>query len=178
MAEKLLTRAELAQRLGVHRQTIVNWEKAGLVPEVRGRRGVSSKYKLSKVNRWRDEQDRAVRQELGDSSPAAERAKRDRAQRKLLEQTFEVRARRLLPADEVRKVWGAHIAAVRSKILALPAMAAARVHRAGKLGGQRGTSMELKSVAAELLRELAAMADDPPPTVAAPKRKRRGRQAA
>ena len=176
MAEKLLTRREAAARLGVHHQTIINWEKGGLVPDVRGRRGVASKFKLSTIQAWRDAHDLEARKELGETSPAAERAGRDRAQRKLLEQTYEVRARHLLPADEVRKVWTAHIAAVRAKILSLPATGSARVHRAGKLGGQRAVSLELKAIAYELLRELSGLADEPPPVEAKPAKstKRKG----
>lgn len=177
MAEKLLTRKEAAARLGVHPQTILNWEKAGLVPDIRGRRGVASKFKLSTIKAWRDAQDLDARRELGESSPAAERAKRDRAQRKLLEQTYEVRARHLLPADEVRKVWSSHIAAVRSKILALPATATARLHRADKIGGQRGLGLELKTITNELLRELAGLADEPPP-VEKPTRAKRSKKGA
>lgn len=86
---------------------------------------------------------------------AQERARKERAQAELAEQTFQVRARSLLPAEEVARLWGAEVTGVRSVILSSYTTHADRVHRAATLDGLAGVEQALKELAYEVLRELA-----------------------
>lgn len=151
---ELLTRRQLADRLGVHMMTVTKWEREGLPIAERGRRGRPSTYSESTVRAWRQAKETAAK------SPdmldvMLERARKERAQATLAEQTFQSRSRQLLPAAEVEHEWALHIQAVRTAILATYTTQADRVHRAGVLDGIGGIEAVLKEIAYELLRELA-----------------------
>lgn len=158
----LLTRRQLAEVLRngqgepVHMQTITKWEHEGLQPAVRGRRGRPSLYRESDVRAWVAARDAAASNLPGAKDLMAERARKERAQAVLAEQTFQARARVLLPAAEVERLWGAEIQAVRNAIIATYTTQADRLLRAATLEGVGGIEAELKAIAYELLRELAS----------------------
>jgi hypothetical protein len=91
----------------------------------------------------------------GDLDPSQERARRDRAQTLLVEQQLKTRARDLLSATEVEKLWAAEVAAVRAQALAVPTTYADRVYRAATLEGLAGVERALRDAVYSLLRELA-----------------------
>jgi len=161
MAIALVTRRELAAlpdlpgQVGpVHMQTITKWEREGLPVAKRGRKGKPSLYKEADVRTWLQARDEAAKgPETLDLVMA--RCRKEHWQAMLAEQTHQVRAGKLLPADEVAKVWGLEVAAVRARLLALPQTLASRVHRAGALDGEPGVERVLHDAVREVLRELA-----------------------
>lgn len=152
----LLTRVDLADALNVHPMTITKWERQGMPIQERGRRGKPSMYSESAVRSWRAERDEAARNG-GILDAVQERARKDRAQSLLAEQTLAIRARDLVPKDEVERAWSAEVAAVRTKLLAWPSTLSNRVFRAGTLDGLEGVERELQSAVEEALNELSAM---------------------
>jgi P27 family predicted phage terminase small subunit len=152
--DELVTRKELARRLGVHMQTVTKWEREGLPVATRGRRGRASTYSERSTREWLEARESAA-QKGGLVDVARERARKERAQAILAEQTFQTRARELLPAAEVEKAWLAEIQAVRTAILSTYTTQADRVHRAAILHGVVGVERELRDIAHELLRELS-----------------------
>lgn len=152
----LVTRRVLADRLGVHPMTVVKWEQDGAPVAQRGARGRASLYDPAAVVAWKAARDKAATERPeGHVDVAAERARKERAQAVLAEQTFAARARRLLPIDEVERVWAGEVAAVRSAILATYTTAADRLHRVAVTEGVAGVEAELRDLAYGLLRELA-----------------------
>lgn len=152
-SEGHLTRRELATALGVHMMTVTKWERDGLPIAERGRRGKASLYDEAACRAWLE-----AREVAADGAPvdlARERARKERAQALLAEQQYAARGRALLPAEEVEKVWGAHVAAVRAKLLALPLTLADRIHRAGTLHGVAGVEAALEQAVRDVLTELA-----------------------
>ncbi len=154
---RLLTRIELAKRLGVYPDTISKWERAGLPVAEPGRRGLASLYELAEVQKWRSDREKTAR-DNGTVDLTREKARRERAQALVAEQTLAIRARELIPREEVAEVWSAEIAAVRSKLLAWPSTLSDRLHRAAELGGLRGIEKEIKAAVDELLLELSTPA--------------------
>jgi len=67
----------------------------------------------------------------------------------------QVRREKVLPIDDVERIWSAEVAAVRGIILASYTTHADRVHRASTLEGLAGVERTLKDLAYEVLRELA-----------------------
>src|ERR1051325_7901283 len=133
----LLTRRDLAAAPDVHMQTATKWERDGMPIAERGRKGKPSLYRLDDVRAWR-----AARDEAGATGQlfdvAQERARKERAQAILAEQTFAIRQRDLVPRQEGERGWSAEVAAVRAKLLALPTTLADAVHRIGVLDGVAG----------------------------------------
>lgn len=158
----LLSRRDLAAKLGVHMISISKWEQQGLPIEVRGSRGRPSLYSLAKVLTWRSERDSRASQGPGNDLQAA-RAQRERWQAALAEQQHALREGELIRADEVARLWAAEAAAVRTIILASYTTHTDRVHRAGAIDGLRGTERALKELAHEVLRELANTDREPAP---------------
>lgn len=152
-ASDLVTRRDLASRMGVHMQTVTKWERDGMPIAERGRKGKPSTYREADVRAWRDAREAAAKTPVG-VDVAQERARKERAQALLAEQTHQARSRELLPAAEVEKVWAAEVHAVRTAVLATYTTQADRVHRAAVLEGVGGVEAELKAIAHELLREL------------------------
>ena len=85
-----------------------------------------------------------------------ERARKELAQAKLAEQLHAQRAGKLLDADDVEATWTSEITRVRAKILSTYMTSADRVHRAATMQGVEGVEQELKTMAYDLLRELAS----------------------
>lgn len=150
----LLTRRELADRLHVHMQTVTKWEREGMPIAERGRKGRASRYREEDVRAWLDAREAAAKQS-GHVDVTQERARKERAQAVLAEQLAATRARHLLPADEVARVWSAEVAAVRSIILASYTSQADKIHRIATLEGVGGVEAVLKELAHEVLRQLA-----------------------
>jgi phage terminase Nu1 subunit (DNA packaging protein) len=154
-ARNLQTRGELAEALGCSVRTISTWQGEGLPVAVRGKGGRASLFDPAACRRWVETREEA----RANSQPvdvARARARREEAQALLAEQLHATRAGRLLPADDVAGVWSRHVAAVRAAILATYTTAADRVHRAATIEGLAGVEREMKTIAFELLRELAA----------------------
>lgn len=157
-----LTRRELAERLGVHMQTLTKWEREGLPIAERGRKGKPSLYREVDVRAWLAAREEAA-QTGGVVDVARERARKDRAQAVLAEQTYQIRAKELLPRVDVEKTWAAEVSAVRTRLLSWSTTIADRVHRAGTLHGVAGVERELRDATEDVLRELAnpgRVADD------------------
>ncbi len=151
----LLTRRDLAAQLGVHMMTVTKWERDGLPVAARGRKGKPSTYREADVRAWIAARETAAKRD-GLVDVAQERARKERAQATLAEQTYQARQRELLPAGEVAQIWGAEVQAVRTAILATYTTQADRVHRVATLEGVAGVERELKAIAHELLRELSS----------------------
>lgn len=150
----LITRRVLAERLEKHPMSITKWEQQGMPIAARGRKGKPSLYRQSDVITWLSAREAAAKKS-GIVDVAQERARKERAQAELAEQTHQTRSRQLLPAAEVEKVWNAEIQAVRAAILATYTTKADTLHRVATLDGVAGVEAELKRIAHELLRELS-----------------------
>lgn len=149
-----MTRRDLAAVLGVHMQTVTKWEQDGMPVAERGRRGRASQYLEVEVRAWLAAREDAAKQS-GTVDVAQERARKERAQAQLAEQTHLMRSRKLLPEHEVAAAWSSEVSAVRAVILASYTTHADRVHRAATLEGLPGVERALKDLAYEVLRELA-----------------------
>jgi phage terminase Nu1 subunit (DNA packaging protein) len=139
----------------LHPQTISKLIEEGLPVAVRGRGGRASRFNVAAVQQFMKN-----RRSAGANGPAVnvahERARKERAQARLAEQVHALRERELLPAQEVEKVWSAHVAAVRAKLLAWPSTLTDRLARAFTLDGIAGLERELNEAVRDVLRELAA----------------------
>lgn len=150
----LMTRRELAARMNVVMSAVTKWEQAGLPVAERGRPGKPSLYRLEDVQAW------LVAREQGATANGTlnvnqERARRERAQASLAEQTFQMRQRDLLPRHDVERIWAAEVGAVRTRLMAWPTTIADRVLRAATLDGIQGVERELHDAVDNVLRELA-----------------------
>jgi phage terminase Nu1 subunit (DNA packaging protein) len=148
-----LTRLELAARLGVHPITIAKWQQEGLPIASRGRRGVASRYNEADVRAWLEAREERARQNAPDF--AACRARKELAQAIEAEQRVAMRAKQLIPIEEVDRIWSAQVAAVRSRLLSWPTALADRLHRVAATDGAAGVERVLQDAAYETLRELA-----------------------
>jgi len=120
----------------------------------RGRGGRPSRYDVAKCRAWRTaHQDHGVADAPG--GLFKERARRELAQALLVEQTYAVRAKTLLPAEEVERVWSAEQTAVRAMLLALPQAYADRLCRAATQDGVAGAEHAIRQMVDEVLTELA-----------------------
>lgn len=153
-APGLFTRRDLAVRMGVHIQTVTKWEQAGLPVAERGRAGKPSLYRDEDVRAWLAEREKASTV-IGSLNVLQERARRERAQAVLAEQTFEMRSGDLLPRREVEKVWEAEVSAVRAKLLEIPRSFSDRVYQAAVSQGIVGVERILEESVFDVLRELA-----------------------
>jgi phage terminase Nu1 subunit (DNA packaging protein) len=168
----LLTRRQLAKVLGCHPQTLMGWEREGLPVARHGRRGVSSLFLERDARTWLEDREKRLEAPQADKfNFMNDRARRERAQAQLAEQAHAIRARNLLPREEVERTWIAEISAVRAKLLSWPTTLADQLHRAGTLGGVAALERSLDEAVRQLLTELAE-----PEVVARPKRKRKTRK--
>jgi phage terminase Nu1 subunit (DNA packaging protein) len=151
---ELPTRRELAKLLDVHPQTVVKWEQSGMPIAAPGRKGKATRYRETDVRQWLAARESAAK-ESGVVDLARDRSRKERAQAILAEQAFSLRARNLLPRDEVEKAWGTEVAAVRTKLLSWPTTLAARVHRVATLEGEPGVERVLQEAVLDVLRELS-----------------------
>jgi hypothetical protein len=151
----LVTRRQLAEALTVHPQSITKWEAEGLPVAQHGGKGRPSFYDETAVRAWRRERDEAAATGNGPLNPAQEKARRERAQAQLAEQTFQIRMRDLLPRDEVERLWSGEIAAVRAKLMAVPINLADIIHRTAHVDGVAAVEKILEDAMLDALRELA-----------------------
>lgn len=189
--KQLATRQQLAAALDVHPMTIIKWEQHGMPVSSKGGPGRPTLYDQEAVEAWRAAREESARAETnGDLDPVQERAKKEKFQALIAEQTYLTRQRKLLPADEVARIWRAEVTAVRALILSSYTTHADRVHRAAVTKGLPGVEAELKKLAHEVLRDLADTARPmpdptspqsdsvaPPAEAPAPKRGRRKKAA-
>lgn len=150
----LITRRELARRHKVHVMTVTAWEREGMPIAERGGRGRSSMYDPAAVTAWRRARKAAAQGVAPDF--LSSRARKELAQALEAEQRVSMRAGKLIPTEEVAKIWGAEVTAVRSLILSSYTTHADRIHRAAILDGLPGVERALKDLAHEILRELAS----------------------
>lgn len=150
----LITRDQLAVRMDVHPRTIVKWESEGMPVAKHGGRGRATLYRFVDCRQWyRSREKRA--DDINNVDVTRERARKERAQAVLAEQTAAVRAKNLLPADQVVKAWSDEIAAVRTKLLAIPDAYRDRVCQAFQMEGPDGVERVMKEGIYDALRELA-----------------------
>ena len=149
-----LTRRELAARFTVHPMTVTKWEQEGLPVARRGRRGKPSLYDEAACRAWHDARETAAADE-GPVDLVRERARKERAQAMLAEQAYASRAKILLPADEVERLWTAELMAARAKLLSLPHAYADRLARAATRRGVAGAEDLIRQMVEEVLAELA-----------------------
>jgi phage terminase Nu1 subunit (DNA packaging protein) len=152
---RLLTRRQLASALGVHMQTITKWEQEGMPVAQRGSRGRASHYDELEARAWKQLRDEAAKQP-GAVNLVAERARRERAQAALAEQSYQIRMRDLLPREEVEKVWAAEVVAVRTTLLTWSTSLADALHRVALTEGPSGIERELQEAVRNVLRELSS----------------------
>ena len=127
---------------GLDREVCLEWIERNIIPYG----GQNAGKGAAKVNQLRRGQTAEV---LLD--PPQERARRDRAATRRLELENAAREGQLLPAAEVRSVWGRIIALVRAALLNMPSKLAARL--AGK------TAPEIQAILAlEISDVLSALA--------------------
>lgn len=150
----LVNRRKLASILNVHMQTIMNWEQSGMPVSEPGRRGIPSLYSEADVQKWLADREKTAR-ENGMLDVAQERARKERAQAILAEQTVAIRARDLVPADQAVKAWAAEVSAVRAKLLSWPATISDSIFRAATLNKLEGVERVIKDAVEELLLELS-----------------------
>lgn len=111
-------------------------------------------FSLADVRKWKRNREKAAQQN-GTVDLTRERARKERSQAELAEQTLAVRAGELVRASEVAETWAAEIAAVRSKLLSWPATLSDRVYRVAELEDVRGVEKVLTEAVEELLLELS-----------------------
>jgi phage terminase Nu1 subunit (DNA packaging protein) len=153
-ASGLLTRRQLADKLGVHPMSIKHWQDDGCPVAKRGSSGVSAMFRLEDVERWRYE--RAGRGPSAVVALSVERARKERAQAAEAEQRYQIRAGKFVDADDVERMRRRENERIKRKLEAVPPTYAARIHRAATLGGgEAAVERELEAVVKGVLRELA-----------------------
>jgi phage terminase Nu1 subunit (DNA packaging protein) len=166
----LLTRPQVAALLRANPLTVSRWEHEGLPVAEPGAPGRASRYDAAAVVAWYTARRVAALTTSGDGpalEPNAERARKDRAQAELAEQTLAVRRGALIPKTEFERVLGPAVTAIRAKLLALPRAAALRVVRAASGGG--GEKAVERVLMADVRDTLTALAH-----LAGPARRRKG----
>jgi len=134
--------------------TVTKWEQSGMPCAEAGRKGKASLYSEPAVRKWLAEREKAAAKD-GTVDVARERARKERAQAILAEQTVAIRARDLLPRVQAEKEWVAEVMAVRAKFLSWPATIADRLARVAIVKGLEAHKLALKEEIHRLLSELA-----------------------
>lgn len=153
-SDGLVTRRELAQKLGVHMQTITKWEREGMPIARRGRKGRASLYRVSEVSAWLKARESAAG---GGAVVDVARARADKEtwQARLAQQAYLARSGELLPRAQVVQIWTAEVLAVRTLIMQTFLTHTDRVFRAGTLEGRAGVERELRNISDWILRALS-----------------------
>ncbi len=151
---KLMTRAQLAVELSVHQSSITKWELSGLLAEKSGVRGTASLFDVAVVRRWLKDREEAAKKN-GNYDVQRERARKDRAQAILAEQTIAIRAGELLLKSEAEAAWTAVLAAIRARLLAWPTTLADGLGRAHDIGGVSALEQKLRDEVYDVLTELS-----------------------
>ncbi len=152
--KKLVTRRELANLLDVTMSGVTKWEQAGMPVVEPGRKGKPSLYSEAEVRNWLAEREKAAR-DNGTYDLPRERARKEKAQAILAEQTVAIRARDLVARDLVERTWAAEVVAVRAKLLSWPATISDRLYREATLNGLQGVERVIKAAVDEVLLELS-----------------------
>jgi phage terminase Nu1 subunit (DNA packaging protein) len=166
----LLTRRELAAALPAHPRSIARWLEEGLPVAERGRGGHASKYSLAAVRTWLRARETTPAADL-----TAARIRRETALATEAEQRIAVKAKNLIPIDEVEKTWGRIVAAVRARLLSMPTALSGQLHRAAVTDGEAAVEAVLQEGVYDALRELADSKAEPRKPRKRPARKARTR---
>lgn len=129
-------------------QTVTLWERDGMPTAVRGNRGRPSLYDRTVVEGWLKDRD-AARQSTENLSLQHERARKERAQALLAIQTYQTRAKELLPRSQVTFEGQAYTKAWTAKVRSLPR----RMSQAGII--TREQEGDVAALCREILDEIA-----------------------
>jgi phage terminase Nu1 subunit (DNA packaging protein) len=154
MKTRLMTRTALAKRVGLNPSTITKLVSEGLPIAAVGRGGTPHKFDPVACQTWLESREATA------ATPAhldliQERARKERAQAAVAEQTFAIRSRTLIPQEEVDRAWGAEVAAVKQILLAAESTHTDRVCRAYELAGVEGVRREIRAMHREALLQFA-----------------------
>lgn len=152
----IVARPVLASVFRVAAGTIDKWlQEAPPLPRVvAGTPGKAAQYSIPDCVAWFVRRLEAKHGGPG-LNPLEERARKERAQGQLAEQTFKARAGELLPAAEVERMWAAEVMAVKTKLLAWQQTLADRLHRTSTLEGLPGVERVLREAVRDVLTEFA-----------------------
>lgn len=154
------SRLDLADLFGVNERTVAKWQAEGMPVLSRGRGGKLSGYNLAAAFRWaRDSGKFATAGGDGESSDTTgqqARVRKDLAQAAEAEQRVAQRAGKLIAIEDIEKSWGGIVAAVRSKLLAMPTALSDRLHRAATMDGAAAVEALLQTAIYDALRELSS----------------------
>jgi phage terminase Nu1 subunit (DNA packaging protein) len=150
---KLVTRKELARILPCHPRSLSRWIEEGLPVAVRGRGGRASLFDPVASTAWVRAKEEAAKTAMPSFLEA--RTRQAVAQAVEAEQRVALRAGKLLPVEDVERVWSAEVAAVRARLLVIPTALADRVHRVATLEGAAGVERVLREEIYHALRELS-----------------------
>ena len=148
-----LTLRQLAAVLGRHPRSIARWVDQGLPVDAIGDGRQPMLFDEARVRRWLANRDEASQQRL--APLVAARIRRETAQAAEAEQRILIRAGKLIPIDEVDRIWSAEVAALRAHLLSLPIALTDQVIRAGALEGVAGAERVLERAIHRALEELA-----------------------
>lgn len=151
---ELIHKRELARRMGVAVGQIGRYVDEGMPVAEPGRQGVPSYFIEADCKAWKSERE-ARQRAKPELNINVERARRERAQALLAEQTVAQRAGELTIAREAAAAWAAEVAAVRTHMLAWTETAAAQLTRAAQLEGEQGLRLLLDKLVREALQALA-----------------------
>ena len=166
--EELQNRDWIARLLQLVPSTITKLAIDGILPvETGGGHGRQAMFKPSAVVAARLAQIEARYVGREGLDPAAERAKKDRAQAALAEQLHKKRSGEVLAVADVLHVWSNIVVAVKSRLLRLPSALTAAVAAAS-------TPVEIEQLlSAEIRDALTELSNWTPPAAPTPKRKAR-----
>lgn len=149
-----VTRPDLAELLDVNERTIAKWQAEGMPVLRRGRGGKPSAYNLAVAFRWARDSGKFVTQAAAHHGPSA-RDRKELAQAIESEQRIAIKARTLIPIEDVEKTWSAVVTGIRAKLLAMPTALADRLHRASAQHGAAAVEATLEEAVFDTLRELS-----------------------
>ncbi len=109
---------------------------------------------MADVKKWLAAREKAARNN-GTLDYVQVKARRELAQAMVAEQTVAIRAKELVPVDQVEKAWAAEVSAVRAKLLSWPTTISDSIYRESKLNGLEGVERVVKAATEELLLELS-----------------------
>jgi phage terminase Nu1 subunit (DNA packaging protein) len=168
-----MDRDALAVLFGVNPGTIHRWATLDGLPVAQGGgAGKQAKYLPSACVAWRLAVIEAKAGPAGAFSPAVERARRDHHQALLAEQLHKKRAGTMLEVEDIRRVWGSIVLAVKSRLLRMPtSLAAACAAPAEPAEIERLLGAEVRLALTELSNWTPP--DDPKPAPASTQRRTR-----
>ena len=151
---RLVTRAALAKVLEINASTVTKWVAEGLPVAAYGRGGTPHRFDAAACQAWV-----AARAAVA-SSPVhldlvQERARRERAQAQLAEQTLAIRSGTFVLREEMERAWAAEIHAVRTMLLGLSSHWSDRFGRALQVGGPTAMQKEIDASVREALLQFA-----------------------